>query len=148
MAKLTILSFIRSQWRKIPPVVKQDLSGKTVVVTGANTGLGFEASKHFASMNPARLILACRSKERGEQAIKGDCPFLSRIIRLLSFAEIEAATGYKTAELWLLDLSKFASVVEFADKFEKDGGKIDLLIANAGVVLPEYHATSDGHEDT
>jgi retinol dehydrogenase-12 len=61
--------------------------------------------------------------------------------------DIEAATGYRS-ELWILDLAKFASVLEFADKFEKDGGRIDILIANAGVVWPDYRETVDGWEET
>jgi len=51
-----ILGFFRDQRQVIPPVVKADLSGKTVVVVGANVDLGFEAAKHFATMNPERLI--------------------------------------------------------------------------------------------
>ena len=50
----------------------EDLTGKVVLVTGANIGLGFEAAKHFASMNPERLIIACRSEEKGNQAVKGN----------------------------------------------------------------------------
>lgn len=66
--------FIRNQQRPTPPVVKVDLTGKVVVVVGANTGLGFEAAKHFAEMNPARLILACRNAEKGEEARKSTFP--------------------------------------------------------------------------
>lgn len=62
-------------------------------------------------------------------------------------AEIEAATGYKS-ELWLLDLAEFASVLEFVEKFEKDGGKIDILVANAGAVWSDYRETVDGWEQT
>lgn len=52
-----------------PPVVKVDLTGMVVVVVGANTGLGFEAAKHLAGMNPARLILACRNPSKGQEAL-------------------------------------------------------------------------------
>ncbi len=69
MARWTLLDFIHDQWTTVPPVVTADLERKTVVVTGANTGLGFEASKHFARMNPGKLILACRSQQRGEAAL-------------------------------------------------------------------------------
>lgn len=71
MARKTMWGFIRDQWTKVPAVAKTDLSGKTVVVVGANVGLGFEAAKHFAAMNPQRLILVCRSKEKGEAAVAG-----------------------------------------------------------------------------
>lgn len=68
MARQTHEEFIEDQKRPTPPVVKVDLTGKVVVVVGANTGLGFEAAKHFAEMNPARLILTCRNAEKGEEA--------------------------------------------------------------------------------
>jgi len=45
-----------------------NLSGKSVIVVGANTGIGFEAVKHFAKMKPARLILACRNEKKGQDA--------------------------------------------------------------------------------
>jgi FlaA1/EpsC-like NDP-sugar epimerase len=70
MAKLSLADMMESQRRPIARVVKTDLSGKTVLITGANTGLGFEAAKHFASMNPAKLIIVCRSQEKGEIASK------------------------------------------------------------------------------
>jgi retinol dehydrogenase 12 len=69
MARKTIADIISDQRKVIPPVVKADLTGKTVVVVGANVGLGFEASKHFATMNPERLILACRDQGKGDAAI-------------------------------------------------------------------------------
>ena len=56
----------------MPPVVTADLTGKTVVVTGANMGLGFEAAKHLARMNPKKLIIAVRSQEKGEETAKGE----------------------------------------------------------------------------
>lgn len=55
-----------------PSVTHVDLSGKTVIVLGANVGLGFEAAKHFARMNPGKLILACRSQEKGEAALTSE----------------------------------------------------------------------------
>lgn len=72
MGRLTFLGFIKSQCAKRPPVTTADLTGKTVLVVGANAGLGFEASKHFASMNPGRLILACRSESKGQAALESE----------------------------------------------------------------------------
>jgi len=108
-----------------------DLTGKTVVVVGANVGLGFEAAKHFASMNPKRLVLACRSQEKGQAAVQA-----------------VQATGFKNAELALVDLSKFASVSAFAEAFIRDGSQIDILVYNAGVAYPHYVSTGDGWEET
>ena len=71
MAKGSFLRFLLEQWARPVPLVTQDLTGKVVLVTGANIGLGFEAAKYFASMNPERLIIACRSEAKGNQAVKG-----------------------------------------------------------------------------
>ena len=58
-------------------------------------------------------------------------------------------TGYRNAELWILDLANFASVKSFADRFDKDGGRLDILVENAAV-LPSntLELTSDGWEIT
>jgi len=69
--QLTPLKFIQDQFWKVEPAVFADLTGKTVVVIGANVGLGFETAKHFASMNPKRLVLGCRSPEKGQAAVQG-----------------------------------------------------------------------------
>jgi retinol dehydrogenase-12 len=74
MGRLGFIQHIQNQWWKVAPVEHVDLTGKTVVVIGANVGLGFEAAKHFASMNPKRLVLGCRSQERGQAALQGKRP--------------------------------------------------------------------------
>ena len=71
MAKHSFLRFLREQLARPVPLVTEDLTGKVVLVTGGNIGLGFEAAKHFASMNPEMLIIACRSEVKGKQAVKG-----------------------------------------------------------------------------
>ncbi|KAF6763182.1 short-chain dehydrogenase [Ephemerocybe angulata] len=123
---------IKDQYTKVPPVATADLTGKTVVVVGANTGLGFEATKHFARMNPGKLILACRSEERGSAAVK----------------KLKSETSYDKAELWIVDLGKFSSVVAFTDRFEKSGERLDILVANAAMASYEYKTTSDGWEES
>lgn len=85
MGRLTVLGFFKDQWWKVAPVEHVDLTGKTVVVIGANVGLGFEAAKHFASMNPKRLVLGCRSQETGQAALQCKRPaFLIRGLLLCS----------------------------------------------------------------
>jgi len=71
MGRLTYLGFIRDQRWKVEPVEHADLTGKTVVIIGANVGLGFEAAKHFASMPSKRLVLGCRNQEKGRAAVQG-----------------------------------------------------------------------------
>ncbi|KAF9560359.1 hypothetical protein CPC08DRAFT_636699 [Agrocybe pediades] len=70
--KLTIWGIIRDQLSTIPAVVTTDLTGKTVIVTGSNIGLGLETARHFARMKPGKLIVACRSKEKGLAAVTGE----------------------------------------------------------------------------
>ncbi|KAJ7185253.1 hypothetical protein C8R46DRAFT_375373 [Mycena filopes] len=124
--------FVRDQWSTTPPVLKVDLTGKTVVVLGANTGLGLEATKHFATMNPGRLILACRNASKGHAAVD----------------KVKAATGYSKAEVWTIDLKDLASVTQFADKFDREGGRLDILVANAALGIFQYEPTKDGFESS
>ncbi|KAF8138046.1 short-chain dehydrogenase [Mycena galopus ATCC 62051] len=126
----SVWTIIKGQFAKLPPVEKADLTGKTVVVLGANTGLGFESVQHFARMNPGRIILACRSPSKGQAAVE----------------KLKAATGYLNAEVWIIDLADFSSVKSFADKFEQDGGRLDILVENAGVTKSKYESTKDGWE--
>ncbi|KAK7039386.1 WW domain-containing oxidoreductase [Favolaschia claudopus] len=125
--KFSYLSFMAQQRKRQPPVAKIDLTGKTVVVVGANTGLGFEASKHFASMKPEKLIMACRNQNKGQAAVN----------------QLKAATGYSNVELWLIDLADFSSIKQFADRYEREGGRLDILVENAAVGFTPYSATKD-----
>ena len=141
--------FLREQLATVPPVQHEDLSGKTVVVIGANVGLGFEAAKHFARMNPNRIILGCRSKERGEAAATSETnPLLSyHSVSHFKRKELKVETGYGSAELWIIDLARISSVVDFAERFEKDGGRIDILLLNAATTpFAGQQLTADGYE--
>jgi NAD(P)-dependent dehydrogenase (short-subunit alcohol dehydrogenase family) len=153
MGQFTFLKFIQDQWWKVAPVEHVDLTGKTVVVIGANVGLGFEAAKHFASMNPKRLVLGCRSQEKGQAALQGKRPtfrpgfFCVRFLQLSSPVAVEA-TGFKNAEPGLVDLTQFTSVSAFAETFIRDNAQIDILIYNAAVLLRHYSPSKDGWEES
>lgn len=60
--------FFYSQFFVTPPYPAYDFTGQTVIVTSSNTGLGLEAARHFARLNCAKLILAVRTKSKGEEA--------------------------------------------------------------------------------
>jgi hypothetical protein len=83
--KFDLEKFQREQKGPCPPVARADLGGKVIAVIGASTGLGFEASKHFASMNPGKLVLGVRSREKGEIAVKGLLTFINYHHHKVSF---------------------------------------------------------------
>ncbi|KAL4252931.1 NAD(P)-binding domain superfamily protein [Abortiporus biennis] len=112
------------------PPVNTDLSGKTVIIIGANTGLGLEAAKHFAKLNLKRLIVGCRSEEK--------CASTCSVI--------VKETGFDRVEGWPIELGSFESVIAFADRFASDGGHLDLLLNNAAVLMPRYEQTENGWE--
>ncbi|KAF5325729.1 hypothetical protein D9611_000467 [Ephemerocybe angulata] len=130
--KRGLISVFADQFKTIPPVVTADLTGQTVVVTGSNTGLGFQAAKHFARMGPGKLILAVRSQQKGDAAAE----------------RIKSETGFKAVEVWLLDQSKFSSVIAFADRFQKEDVRLDILVANAAIIPTQYKTTEDGWEES
>ncbi|KAF8180838.1 short-chain dehydrogenase [Pholiota molesta] len=133
--KLSITKFMWDQLTTpVPPVVEGNLEGKTVIVTGSNIGLGFQACKHFARMNAGKVILACRDKGRGEAAL----------------SKFKKETGYENAYLRLLDLAIFDSVRAFAQQFKEEEERLDILVENAAL-LPDttiFKPTKDGWEPT
>ena len=108
---------------------KARLDGKTVIITGANTGIGKETAIDLARRG-ARVILACRSVERGEKAA----------------VEVRERSGNENAEFRQLDLSSLASVRQFSAKILEEEPRIDILINNAGVMMCPYSKTVDGFE--
>lgn len=105
-----------------------DQSGKTFFVTGANTGLGYEASKVLASKG-ARVLLGCRNAEKAADAI-------TRIQADHPSADVVHVS---------LDLGDLASV-EAAAKVVRQEPRLDGLINNAGIMMPPYGLTKDGFE--
>ncbi len=97
------------------------MTGRTVIITGANSGIGRAAARALSAKG-ARVVLAVRDTGKGETA---------------------AATMTGHTEVRRLDLADLASVREFASGWE---GEIDLLINNAGVMIPPLTRTADGFE--
>ncbi|MBI2697869.1 short-chain dehydrogenase [Mycobacterium gordonae] len=106
-----------------------DQTGRTAVVTGANTGLGLETAAALAA-HGARVVLAVRNLDKGKQAVD----------------RITAATPGAQVQLQELDLGSLASVRDAAAQLRSDHDGIDLLINNAGVMYPPKSTTADGFE--
>jgi NAD(P)-dependent dehydrogenase (short-subunit alcohol dehydrogenase family) len=106
-----------------------DLSGRTIVVTGANSGLGYEASLAFAGAG-AQVVLACRDESKARTAA----------------ARIAAAHPRAALVVLPLDLASLASVRAFADAFHAQHARLHVLCNNAGVMALPYRKTADGFE--
>ncbi|MCG8315446.1 MAG: oxidoreductase [Pseudomonadales bacterium] len=103
--------------------------GKLVLVTGANSGIGFEAAKELAGKG-AEVVLACRNIEKGGAAI----------------SEIKASYPSAKVSLMALDLASLESVNTFVADFTQQYQKLDVLINNAGVMAPPLAKTADNFE--
>ena len=104
-------------------------SGRTAVVTGANSGIGFETARALAAKG-ARVVLACRSPERGRDAE----------------SRLRAAMPEADARFMRLDLGSLASIEAFAKELAAQEPRLDLLCNNAGVMMPPLGHTEDGFE--
>jgi len=106
-----------------------DLSGKTILVTGANSGLGLESAKAFASKG-AEVIMACRNTSKGEVARES-------ILKENPSAKLDVV---------YLDLMDLNSIKETAQKVKSQYKKLDVLLNNAGIMTTPFFLTKDGYE--
>jgi NAD(P)-dependent dehydrogenase (short-subunit alcohol dehydrogenase family) len=106
-----------------------DLTGKVVIVTGSNSGIGFEVV-HELTRKGAHAILACRSMDRAQAARD----------------RITAASPDAHADIMHLDLANLASVQHFAREFQAQYTRLDVLVNNAGIMMAPYATTVDGFE--
>ncbi len=107
-----------------------NLNGKRAIVTGANSGLGFQTARELARAG-ADVVLACRSGERGDAAVR----------------KITAEVPAAKVGVSLLDTSSLASVRAFAERESAAGKPLDILVNNAGIMmLPKREVSADGFE--
>jgi NAD(P)-dependent dehydrogenase (short-subunit alcohol dehydrogenase family) len=107
-----------------------DLTGKRAIVTGANSGLGLELTRRLAKAGAA-VTLAVRSRDKGEAAI----------------AKLTTEIPDARLSVRLIDLTSLTSVEAFAESMVRDGHPLDILINNAGIMMPpKRESTADGFE--
>lgn len=105
------------------------LNGKIVVVTGANSGIGFESARLLA-MHGAEVIMACRNEAKGRESldvIRNECP-------------------QANITVMALDLADQQSIKNFVSQFSERHSKLDILLNNAGLMSPPFSRTVDGFE--
>ncbi len=108
-----------------------DLSDKTILITGANSGIGKEAALQVAARG-ARVVMVCRNRERGEPAQ----------------AAIKAQSGNDNVELMTADFESQRQIRALADEYLRTHDRLDVLVNNAGLYLSTRQETEDGIEAT
>lgn len=106
-----------------------DQTGKVIIITGSTSGIGKAGAEILADKN-ATIVMAVRNTQKGENVAK----------------EIKSKYPNAQIDVRKLDLSSLKSVKEFADGFNQNYARLDVLINNAGVMIPPYGKTEDGFE--
>jgi NAD(P)-dependent dehydrogenase (short-subunit alcohol dehydrogenase family) len=104
-------------------------TGKTVIITGANTGIGFETALALYEAG-AHVVLACRNLKKAEDTL----------------VKLQTPDGKGTLETGILNLSDLSSVKSFAETFLQNNKQLHVLINNAGVAMPPASKTTEGYE--
>jgi NAD(P)-dependent dehydrogenase (short-subunit alcohol dehydrogenase family) len=129
-----ILLFPIRKWKAggvVPPnLLRKDLSGKTVLITGANQGIGFETALALAKQN-ARILIGCRDERRARDAVRN----LKKLANTNNIGHITT-----------LDLSSFASIRNYVKQLKQSNETIDILINNAGLYCGKHGLSVDGYE--
>ncbi|KAJ5673961.1 hypothetical protein N7462_009400 [Penicillium macrosclerotiorum] len=112
-----------------PPYPAQSFAGQTIIVTGSNVGLGYEAARHFVRLKASKVILAVRNIQAGNAAKRS----------------IEASEGRpNVCEVWALDLASYASVKSFGAQASKLD-RLDVVVENAAIATPSFRLV-ENHE--
>lgn len=106
-----------------------NLSGKTAIVTGSNTGIGYETALDLYKKG-AKVYVACRNEEKALNAIE----------------KMKADGGTRELVYEHSDLASLSSIKAFADNVLRTESRLDLLINNAGIMIPPPSKTEDGYE--
>ncbi|KAK6192907.1 hypothetical protein LQW54_012999 [Pestalotiopsis sp. IQ-011] len=123
-----VAKFIGAQLFTNAPKPKESFAGKTVIITGSNTGLGYEGAKHVLNLGCAKLIIAVRSVDKGEAAKR----------TLVESTHVDPSI----IEVWAMDLTSYDSVKAFAER-ASHLERLDVLLENAAVASVEWNEVLD-----
>ncbi|KAM0231798.1 hypothetical protein ACHAP5_010954 [Fusarium lateritium] len=124
-AFVDVCDMLYGQALQRPWLPDKDLSGKTIIVTGSNVGIGFEVVKHLIKLNISTVIIACRDTKKGEHA-KADIT-----------KELDCE-GKVNIQVWEMNLLSNKSIVAFGQRVRSELPRLDGFIANAGVELSHF----------
>lgn len=134
-------NFAHTIWKQVftsvPPVPADlSLSGKTILVTGSNVGIGLDSVRHFLKLEPSLVIMGVRSLEKGEAAatsLRSEVPYSNTRI-----------------EVWELDMASLRSVHAFAARCERELDRLHVAVLNAGLGKMKFERVEEGsqHEMT
>ena len=147
--QLSLFQFLREQLMTFPSVEHEDLplwencccywSQYRPRLRSCETLCSNESRQNQSRMSKQRVRRGC-SQPRDQSAT-----IISFHILFVTYKELKTKTGYESVELWIIELARISSVVDFAERFE--GGRIDILLLNAGIVpFPGQQLTADGYE--
>ena len=121
----------------IPPTpTGTTLAGQTVLITGGNTGLGFETARQYLTLQAARVIITVRSESQGQEAIS----------LLRADPAVQAANPSAKIDFFLLDLDDYQSGLRFCQKFKLEVPELNILLCSAGMNIMKFEAAKSGHE--
>ncbi|PLB54043.1 putative short-chain dehydrogenase [Aspergillus steynii IBT 23096] len=122
---------------KIPPTPSgTSVAGKTVLITGANTGIGFESARQFLLLQASRVIITARDASKGKAAVES----------LRQDPEVIRTNPSAMIETLLLDLDDYQSGVSFTRTVRERVSELDILLFNGGMNIMEYQTSKTGHE--
>jgi len=106
-----------------------DQTGRTILITGANSGIGYEAARALAQ-HGAHVVLACRTREKADDAV----------------ARIDSSNPSGSTEILEMDLADLDSVADAASRFASGHERLDVLVNNAGLMATPQQQTAQGFE--
>ncbi len=116
----------------VPEKDVTDLAGKVIIITGANSGLGYESLIHLAKHSPSKTYLCARSQGKYQKAMEGIIAAVPDASEFIEYLE--------------LDLASLASVRKAAETFIAHNDRLDILMNNAGIMAQPAELTQDGFE--
>lgn len=114
------------------------LAGKTALITGGNTGLGFETARQFLLLGVSHLIITARTKEKGEAAVQV----------LSNLPDVRSSNPQAVIEAYEVELEDWRSIIKFCQTVTTSLNELHILVQNAGVNVADRRVSKTGHELT